>query len=405
MTAIQKRICTICSLLCPLDGTADSESVNACPVRFQWLESHKQFVPSCSIDLQLIRDRMQVALRSASKPLIWIEGADVQTVRTAVLLAQHWSAAIHVVKTLGSQHVTSTTCNDGWFGTTLADAGLHAKLVIAIGQSWKTNLPRLQERFFGSREDLAWWRILPNDCDAAEVPSEATQRTRNLFWPRHEWYSRFSQLVQQIEQSQSQHCDSLAQAVLGSDNTTILWETSEFSAHEDEFIVFQLYQLARIRSRSARCSLLPLDRDSGATTASSTLLWLTGCSETAIPSDNGSWQSPERYQFFKTEDWNREFDFIVQLGTTARHSEQSHLRAVLKVLQSGDSESTQECDSLSIGTAGVDHPALLMRGDHGLCSFAPCDILGKSHCLDIITGDDVLQMIQSVLHRSARGET
>ncbi len=393
MTAKNKRICTVCSLLCPLAeppmlessrGHSGIRSVADCSMRNRWIDLRSRSksvstLPQTSLDQSALE-----SLKQARRPLIWVEGADVETVRSAVQLARVWPATIHVAQSIGSKVVSRVTCADGWFGTTLADAARHSQLLITLGTRWLQSMPLVVERFFGHREDLHWWSIQADEEADFQVSNAASQSLKQslqqslkqsirpshqVVWPRGQWYVKLSELAQQLQSPDSQEDDSLAAAILHSPSTTILWDKSEMQSDADESLVLLLQQLAKNQSNKARFSLLPINSDSGSETAEAALLWLTGCASTAKPTSDG-WISPSHYQQYSMADWRAEFDFVLAVRNTPS-IEPIIINADLLLCPPSDvSDASTPC-VISVGTAGVDHDALLFRGDHGMTCFAP----------------------------------
>ena len=376
MTAKSKSICTVCSLLCPLvdppervssKGPAGSRSsVADCSMRNRWIDLRSRTKPINTLPQTLLDDAAIGLLEQARRPLVWIDGADVETVRAAVELSRAWPATLHTPQLTGSKVVTGVTCAEGWFGATLADAARHSRLLITLGTRWMQSMPLLVDRFFGHREDLQWWSI---QADETAANTHSKQPTRRLMWPRQRWYAALSDLVQQTQASDSHADDTLAAAILQSSSTTILWDKSEIQCDSDEPLVLLLHLLAKNRSTKARLSLLPINSDSGSETAEAALLWLTGCASTAKPTSNG-WISPSHYQHYSPADWRAEFDYILAVRNTPSVKPIT-INADLVLCPPSDSPSTSNPKVIPVGAAGVDHDALLFRGDHGMTCFAP----------------------------------
>ncbi len=66
---------------------------------------------------------------------------------------------------------------------------------------------------------------------------------------------------------------ALAEMLLGSHYTVIVWSEDELADEMDSLIVRRLLELARQVSRTARCSLLALPQDAGRVTAKDAILW------------------------------------------------------------------------------------------------------------------------------------
>ncbi|MFO0944218.1 MAG: hypothetical protein U0930_26210 [Pirellulales bacterium] len=321
--------------------------------------------------------------------------------RCVVKLAEAWRATIVVPQSSGNRYVSNITCNDGWFGTTLADAAEHSQLVIAIGSNWIHQLPRLKDRFFSQRQNQIWWQIrgpdLTDPPSSPDLPSFPGGGNHCSVWPRDTWYARICELVQQIARNDVANSDGLAKHILQSNYTTIIWEKSELAESQDEFLIYQLNQLAKVRSQHARCSLLALDSDVGSVTASAVLLWLTGCSDVAVPNQSNwsqskwsqsNWISPAYYHNYEIDDWTAEFDFVVRINTTASRKSATAIPAHLHLdhfvsdsgmpLQLQSTSPNAEPVRMRVGVAGIDHDAILFRGDHGLTCFSPAERVASS---------------------------
>ncbi len=415
MTAKNKSICTVCSLLCPLAEPPMMEpsrghsgirsSVTDCSMRNRWIDLRSRSksvntLPKTSLHLSALE-----SLKKARRPLIWIEGADVETVRSAVELARFWPATLHVAQSIGSKVVSRVTCADGWFGTTLADAARHSQLLITLGTRWMQSMPLLVDRFFGHRENLQWWSIQvdkqTNDLAINARPRSLEKPlypTQQVVWPRQQWISKLSELVQLVQASDSQDDDTLAAAILQSPSTTILWDKTEIQCDTDESVVILLQQLAKNRSTKARFSLLPINNDSGRETAEAALLWLTGCASTAKLTSDG-WISPSHYQHYSLADWRAEFDFILAVRNTPS-IEPITINADLLLCSTIESVSASTSDLIpnviSVGMAGVDHDALLFRGDHGMTCFAPA----TSTLQTLSTAESTLPTVAQLLRQT-----
>lgn len=421
MTAKSKSICAVCSLLCPLAeppmldpsrGHAGSRSCVAdCSRRNRWIDL-RTGANSVNTLLHASLDQAAIGLlKQARRPLIWIDGADVETVRSAVELSKVWYATIHAAQSTGSKVVSRVTCADGWFGTTLADAARHSQLLITLGTRWTQSMPLLVDRFFGQRQDLQWWSIQADDKaddQGTNALSWAMQQplkpSRQVVWPRGRWNTKLSQLAQQV---QSTDCppkfDSLAAAILQSSSTTILWDKSEIQSDADETLVLLLHQLAKCRSTNARLSLLPINSNPGNETSQAALLWLTGCASTARPTSD-DWVSPSHYQHYSLADWRAEFDCILAIRNTPS-TKPVTISADLLLCPPSDSTPAPLLNVLTkaipVGTAGVDHDALFIRGDHGMTCFAPATVSATE--VKLPTASQLLRQAAVILNDFKRG--
>lgn len=391
MTAEAKQLCSICGLLCPLVFPGDNSrdpadfagqlphlpSVQSCAGRNQWLQrrAHAAGATDCfsqaSDIAEVFEDRFRALLSRSKRPLIWLDSADVQTTRAAVRLAKAWNATVHVHKSIGSRLVAEVTCADGWLSTTLADAAAHSQLLVTLGSRWQHNMPLLQSRFFSADSNCKRWSIL-SQPEASGQPEQS--QANILVWPRQSWYERLCQLSLDSTQPSAIEQDTLAGDLVRSAYTTILWDVDDLTDNDNPQqdqrpLVQQLLQLAKLNNEHRRCCLLALDAETGGLTADAVLLWLTGCTSTAKPIDVG-WISPEHYRFYQHSEWRAEFDAILLVRSVATLRDLPDLKADITLCQVTDADLKRESsDCFFVGTAGVDHPAMLMRGDHGMFGY------------------------------------
>jgi hypothetical protein len=97
--------------------------------------------------------------RRTRRFLLWIEGADVASMRAAVRLAevsskrnrqkdQQWSSVtIHAASSPGHQAIRRVKMTDGWLGTSLAEVAEHADCIITLGDRLHQRMPLVGERF------------------------------------------------------------------------------------------------------------------------------------------------------------------------------------------------------------------------------------------------------------------
>lgn len=402
MTNNSKSICTVCGLLCPNSSPEDRLQVRSCPLAQSFFSSStaKQ---SVHVDLETIAHRIQQLLDNARRPLIWIDGADVASTRAAVALAWKHQAALHVPQSQGGRVVQQVVCSDGWLGTTLADAAEHAHLVITLGTSWLNQMPLLLERWIrrspaNARDTAAaarrqWWQIGSPPSETTQLNSSLESRIQNskpdqwLRWPRCDWYPRFSEVVRGLNELSQLDPPSMAKpnaapvaaddgvarlvhAIGNSPNTTIVWEQSELDRPEDEMLVYRLLNLARIRNRIARCSLLALNADAGRETARETLLWLTGCDGMAIPHGD-RWVDSQETLSEPCSRWLRRFDAILMVRNTPSVTPLPDIGWQIALVGHGIAcHHAGSSSAIPVALAGVHAPAFLLRGDRGVFQFA-----------------------------------
>jgi hypothetical protein len=401
MTNNSKSICTVCGLLCPNSSPEDRLQVRSCPLAQNFFTSPtaKQ---SAHVELETIVHQVQQVLGNARRPLIWIDGADVAATRAAVALAWKHQAAVHIPQSQGGRGVQQVVCSDGWLGTTLADAAEHAHLVITLGTSWLNQMPLLLERWIRRSPANArntavaprqWWQIGSPPSQTTQLNSFLESRIQNskpdqwLRWPRCDWYPRFSEVVRGLNELGQQGPPSIAKpnaapvaaddevarlvhAIGNSPNTTIVWEQSELDRPEDEMLVYRLLNLARIRNRTARCNLLPLNADVGRETARETLLWLTGCDCLATPHGD-HWVDSQETLSEPCSRWLPRFDAILMVRNTPSVTPLPDIGWQIALVGHGIAcHHADSSSAIPVALAGVHAPAFLLRGDRGVFQFA-----------------------------------
>jgi hypothetical protein len=392
MTANRSN-CAFCSLLCSSDDAVPSLA-ERCHLRAAGL-ARRKLLAGALPSAELIASQVEQLLRSAHRPLIWVEGADLAAMRAAIQLAQTCQSTIHVAEGLGDKAVTNVAMTDGWFGTTLAEVANHAQLVITLGTHWIELLPLLAERFLSPHNGQLWWSItLPEQS----LPDPALRPHGSLSWSRKHWDRELCLLLAQ--NSASPDSQQLALAIRHSANTAIVWEKSEFNQPEDEMLIHRLWNLAHQQNQIARLGLLALDGNVGRETARSCLLWMTGCLTTARRAASG-WISPDHYRHYGPADWRAEFDAIIVIDNSTWQTPQSDIGAdfvitsspLLNPLEQKSSGPTQKQQGVrqcyQVGLAGVDHDSLLFRADQGTvcCVRAPASTqpgVGLPNAADIL---------------------
>ncbi len=312
--------------------------------------------------------------------LLWLDAADIDSVRAVVAFAQHANVVIHVGSSAGAAIAKRVMLNDGWLGSSLAEVATHADLVITLGDRIFSNSPLLPSRFFARQLSggLRWWHIV--DPAARQPQTDDRPADESLLWPQGQWYARLTH-VQQLLQSEDQaisvteadgnpseiHVDErrLARALSASQNTVWMWDNSQFSCPLDELLVRRLLMIARLRSQHARCGLLHLETHLGQLSAEECLLWLTGCTGTAYWNGQ-NWQSPAQSPWNSLHDWRQEYAQIVVLRSMPAWHALPELQADLWLLPEqfpGDSPPAAEV--IRVATAGVNYPTHFLRGDRG----------------------------------------
>ena len=361
----------------------DHDEPPACSRLHAWLniqDTHASIHRSLSIaDTQSTLQAAVDSLRNAQRPLIWLESVDVPAARAAVQLAQATGATLHVAQSPGAELVADITATDGWLGTTLAEVGSTASLVIHLGQQHLRDAPMFELRYMNPAAQHVFLDSCPESLAADPRLQESVMQ---LQWPKATWLDRLTRLLLLLRDDSSalaRRADSvdsqvgmLAEMLLGSHYTVLLWGEDELSDELDGLLVRRLLELARQVSRTVRCSLLCLPQDPGRVTAKDCILWLTNRTTPLRCADN-RW-TKELLNQHSLDEWQQAYDWIMCIRNLPSDRPLPELRFDV-VLDSRCNPSSSSQDKRSIlipvQAVGLDVEGHLMRADHGLAAHLP----------------------------------
>ncbi len=431
--------CCLCGLLCSLDRAA----TDACPRRNQWLQqlsahtaqlsahtaqqasqraaqadSHGPLAPAqLSVASQSFNPAQLAAevetiaahFYPPGRSLIWIDAADVHTLRCAVALAATARATIHVAQSTGAIASHRVLTSQGWLGSSLAEVASHADLIISLGGGLRTEAPLLAQRFFypALASGRAQWCHIDSHASTintlplqSATPQSATSQSATsqtcdepspnwtAVWPRAQWYEQLTHIMLGL-QNQNPSTGSYAQSgaengnermpettgalldkLRAAKNIVWLWDVDEFRDAIDELCINRLLGISRLLSQTARCGLIALDAQVGRVTAAETLLWLTGCSGTA-QFDGQHWHQPYDLDELSLEDWPREFDSIVAVRSLPSVYPLPSLQASHFIVPELSLLPDHVVDEqiTRVASVGVDSDGHVMRGDRGTMLF------------------------------------
>lgn len=381
--------CCLCGLLCSLDRAA----TDACPRRSDWLKqtaaqqsnypgSHEPLTPA---ELAAQIETIAAHFHPSRRSLIWIDGADVHTLRSAVKLTMAVGGTIHVGQSTGGAASHRVLTSQGWLGSSLAEVASHADLIISLGSCLRTEAPLLAQRFISPAlaSGRAQWCYIDSHAVAPDTaaPDAATPQTGNhptpnwtVDWPRSKWYEQLTQIMLGL-QDESACAESMAGRISesthellgklrGAKNTVWIWDVDEFCDAIDELIISRLLGIGRLLSQTARCGMLALDAQVGRVTASETLLWLTGCSGTA-QFDGQHWRQPPTLAETPLEDWPNLFDSIVVVRSLPSVYPLPNLQASHFIVPDGSLLPDHIADTRVsvVSSVGIESAGHVMRGD------------------------------------------
>lgn len=383
----------------------DHDAPPACSRLHSWLNNQDAKPRNAdALSAESLRSILGAAtqsLRGARRPLIWLESTDVDATRAAVQLAQNIGASLHVARSPGAELVGNVTSSDGWLGTTFAEVGSTASLIIHLGQQHLRDAPLFEKRF---ASPSAQHLFLDSRPESWMNGSEWEAASMQLNWTRERWLDGLTRtlLVLRDESAATARpaepmdieAGMLAEMLLNNHYSVIVWSEDELSDQMDELIVRRLLELARLINRTARCSLLCCHQDPGRVTAKEAVLWLTNRTST-IQFTDGSWKKASP-QHRSLQQWQDSFDWIMCIRNlpTDRQLPELNFNLVLDAhcnqaaypsnlmanhsdgISPGDQESGK---TIPVRAVGLDTSGHLLRTDHGLAAMAERIILSESH--------------------------
>ncbi len=366
----------------------DQDEPPACARLHNWLnrqDARGQQSPAVTpAEARTLLESSAQQLTSARRPLIWLESTDVHTARSAVQLATATGATLHVAQSPGAEITAAVLNSDGWLGTTLAEVGSTAALVIHVGKQHLRASPMLELRFANPQAQHLFLDDCPDSWNSDEQLRDATLQ---LNWSKDQWLDGLSRtLLVLSDQSTALEREAdqidrdaglLAEMLLGSHYTVILWSEDELADELDMLCVRRLLELSRYVSRTNRCSLLALSQDPGRVTAKDTVLWLTNHTGPMRYSGQGwikEWLPHESLQ-----QWQQAFDWIMAIRTLPSDRPLPELTFDLVIdahcnqhVHEWNGSVEQRTRWLPVAAVGVDAVGDLLRADHGLAARIDC---------------------------------
>ncbi|GAB5402913.1 MAG: hypothetical protein Aurels2KO_11440 [Aureliella sp.] len=297
-----------------------------------------------------------------ARPLIWVDAADVATMREVIRFAEAAGATVHVGQTTGTKIQKRVSASEGWLGASLNEAANHADLVISIGDSLHSEIPNIDRLLSGNRESQRHW------CHIGSQPSEPADSNINLH--RHEWYNSLTSLLLAIREPKlhvaaSPAVNQLRERIETSRYGVIVWHADEFLDELDELILRRLTELARQVTQNSRLSLVCIDSSPGRITAQETMLWATG----QVPSatfHNGTWVQRKELDAYTLQDFHESFTSTLMIRSVCTATPLPNLACDVALLPRRELHvAPQACRSLvAVASVGEQIDGLLFRGDH-----------------------------------------
>ncbi len=369
----------------PPKSTASSDELLSCTRLARWrsFELTDTFPPAMAQPEAGLSPQVQeqlAALQLGSRTLIWLEGCDVRAARGAVKLAEKLGCTVHVGESNGSRSLKSVMASEGWLGTTLSEVSARTELVLTLGDGIIREAPLIAARFFRSvtRTSQPYWLHLSPTRIVAAIRGNVATPNEIVHVPRADWFNWLTELAMCLQADRAapdsaptvgltgESVKLVANRLRATEHSVWLWDNDELHEGTDELIIRRLLTLARQLSETRRCALLPLDSNVGRVTADETLLWLTGCSNTASYVA-GQWLTQPRYSGYTLADWEASFDAIILVSNLPTMKSLPNLRADLLM----QTQSLNEPYALQVAAVGVTDSGHLFRGDRGTVHYFP----------------------------------
>ncbi len=249
-----------------------------------------------------------------------------------------------------------------------------ASLVIHVGTAHLRDAPMLELRFI---EPSAQHVFLDASPQQLLEDRELSESILELRWSKATWLdclTRVLLILRDESAALERPADSLdvaasqlAELLLSSHYTVIVWGEDELADELDGLIVQRLLELARQVSRTSRCSLLSLAQDPGRVTAKDCVLWLTNRT-TPLRYVDSVWQK-ELVHHHRLEQWQAAFDWILCIRNLPSDRPLPELRFDLILDAHCNVDSAHAERTVPVQAVGLDAPGHLLRSDHGLAAF------------------------------------
>lgn len=309
-----------------------------------------------------------LSFAKSPNPLIWVDSADVGSMREIVRFAEACEASVHVGQTTGTKIQKRVAATEGWFGASLNEAACHADLVVTFGDSLLTDLPQLDTLLRQRNDRQSHW------CHLGSQPISSADS--NVTIPRSGWYRSLTELLlTEVDPSVALNAQltELHKLINGCRYGVIVWHADEFLDELEELVLRRLTELTRRVSQRSRLALVCVDSNPGRITAQETMLWATGHTPSTT-FRSGVWQHRNDLDSFSLHDFEREFSSILMLRTCCTGTPLPELSCELALLPENELQFAPMAarNAVAIAAVGEQVPGLLFRGDHALV--LNCDV-------------------------------
>ncbi len=317
---------------------------------------------------------VDIAKRDSQTRLIWVDSADVESMRSILRYCELSKSTIHVGQCTGKEVTSRVMSSEGWLGTTLSETRTNCDMIIALGQTLLSSMPRLVELLSSADGPKRWIQLGPQSLlgSAAEtehehVPVENDAQLYRLLTSMLELHAGMA-----VEPQRG--AAWLLDAINSAEKVAIVLDVADVVNDTTETCLRRLTQLARAFGDASKVSLLCLDSKPGRVTAEETLRWLTGHSPTARaafvsqptcesqPGIHKRWHAPEPTPK-SLEDWREKFDFVCTVRTIPADEPLPNLNPDLSIIAEGDLSARQTSDKCVRFTGSTTGLGYLFRAD------------------------------------------
>lgn len=315
---VEDIVCPFCSLACDdlVVEAMDSGSGFAvrntdCPIA---VAEYARPVPmgDATIDgapaaLEAAVARAAALLGESQLPLFAGLGTDVAGMREALALAEEVGGIVDHAHAGGLMANLRAMQDGGWVAATLAEVRNRAELVLFVGTDTRRATPRLAERCFAPaaglfgpiRRELI---VLGNDLEPPDGAKPASiipcpvDRLLEIVTVLRAMVAGARLQAETVAGIDMDELQGLAQRLLASPYSVIVWAAGELPPRHREPIVAQLAGLTRDLNRTTRCAGLPLAGPDNVIGCNQVCGWTTGVPLRTSFATGAPDHDPQRWQ-------------------------------------------------------------------------------------------------------------
>lgn len=321
-------------------------------------------------------------LREARCPLIGGLATDVEGTRAALALAERTGGIVDHGASAAANANLQTLRERGWVLTTHGEVRNRADLLVLVGTTAVDTHPRFFERLVGQTDGLFTEGprsviVLGRGLNVRAIGKPAGVRLEHLPAARESLAEVALALrgllagrrldAAQVAGLRRASLEGLAARLREARYPVVVWNAGLLPTESAALTVQAWSELARELNATGRCAGLPLGGGEGSASANQVSAWQTGYPLPVRFSAGHPQHDPERFQAARALD-SGDADLLVWvsgLGSAMAAPETS--RPVILLADQDGERAGRSAVFLPVGTAGVDHPGRLFRGDGVVC--------------------------------------